>query len=368
MIPRQQPWRFSLADRWRVWFVWIACGSWGGLWHAVSVEAQGSAPRFVQEIPGGGVGLLIKCDVQRRFSDEYLSVAQFVAQAADSGCQAVFVAPPKPTSHTAALTQFLQEVETARQLFPKVMILPAYPWLIRAAGLTDQAMIILPPGDDFRARFLDLGERLSASTSNAPISETAGLVLHALCREDTPPSQWPAIIFNQRAEGTALHRWAVEQSPPDRLWSPGSGRTASQRVFGQIGLLDRWDQAEMFSGGDWDRLLADGWNAWAAAGGVDFELARTQRLKPGAFTETWLRVPELTPENVVEAVKHGAFFGVRGKAAREVELKLTVPGLARAAFPGETVDVPARNSGPFGIVVVRARSGLASNAPPSGWN
>ncbi len=326
--------------RWRL-LVWFVFSLSYGRWPGNTAQAQSPAARFVQEIPGNGGGLLVKCDLQHRFSDERLSVAQFVKQAADNGCQVVFVSPPKTTNTAAELKAFLQDVETARQVFPKTLILPAYAWKIQAPGFTDQATVILPPSDDFHSRFLHLPVQLAPPDSRAPLSESASLILEALCPESSPTSRWPAVVFNERPEGTELQRWAMGHHPPDALWSFGPARTPSQRSFGQIGLLNRWDQVEVFAGGAWDDRLAEGWNLWAASGGIDIYHGRAQTYQPGAFTETWLQVPELTGEHVIQAVKHGAFFGVRGRAARAVDLRLTAPGLHRAARPGETVDVPA---------------------------
>ena len=48
----------------------------------------------------------------------------------------------------------------------------------------------------------------------------------------------------------------------------------------------------------------------------------------------------MTHDDVVQAVKRGAFFGVRGRAAEDVRLTVSAPGLPRSAVAGETIDVP----------------------------
>lgn len=337
MIPPAPPDCRPITERLRSHVAWAICLV-GAMVDGGTANAQTAAPRFVQEIPGGGEGILVKCDLQHRFFDETYSVTQFVTQAANNGCRVVFVAPPQPSKKNAqALAQFLQDVKTAGKLFPAVLVIPAFPWLIRSGEYSDWAMVILPPGDDFPARFAELTDRL---TSNLPVSDAMGNLFDALFGDKTPPSQWPAVIFTQRQAGVTLHRWAVKHHSPQQLWSLDAKLSPGQRLIGHVGLLDRWDSYDIRCSNEWDQLLADGWNAWAAADGIDVDVPASPRVKPGAFTETWLRVPELTPDHVVQAIKHGAFFGVRGQSARDVELKVTVPGLPRPGYAGETIDVP----------------------------
>ena len=173
--------------------------------------------------------------------------------------------------------KWLRDVELARQLFPKVTVVPVYSWFIRLGGRVDRALIILPPSEDFETRFLSLSQQLN---SMLPSSEAMPGVLKVLFPESMPPDQWPAVIFNQRFEDLTLHQWMLQQQSPSRLWSGDAELSPSQRALGQIGLLDRWDSYALRCGNDWDRLLADGWNGWAAAEGVDFDFPDVRRIAP----------------------------------------------------------------------------------------
>ncbi len=303
-----------------------------------SALAQPAGPRFVQKVPGAESGVYIKCDLQHRFADPDLGVTQFVSRAVDGGCQVVFVSPSVPTDNKQALSQFLQEIEGVRAAFPKIIVIPVFAWVVRTQRESAQAMIVLPPGDDHDRRFVELPSQLIRTGAGTSASNAVGQSLRILCPADRPVDEWPVLLFDEAQPGVDLHAWAVEHFTPGDLWSDPK---KAQRSIGQFGLLDRWDPAELRSGGDWDKLLAQGWNSWAAAESLEFVRAAGSRTKPGEFTETWLRAADTSPAAVVDAVRRGSFYGVSGGSVRDVKLTVTAAGLSRSAVAGETIDVPA---------------------------
>lgn len=301
--------------------------------------AQETAPRFVQELSEGGRGQFYKCDLQHRFADSELTAAQFVARAVDHGCDIVIVTPPQPTDKPAVLRRFLDEVAAAQQAFPKTIVLPGYSWLVRTTGVSGRATILIPPGADFTSRFLELPKKFVKPGSDISTAEALSRTLRNLCPDAAPVESWPVIVFDQFRDGSTLHRWSVEHLGHGDLW-----RSTGQKplpALGQFGLLDRWDQSDVRSGGEWDQLLADGWNAWAAAEDLDMVRETSARFKPGELTETFLRLTEFTAPHALHALRTGAFYGVRGRVVRDLEFSVLADGLPRPALAGETIDVPA---------------------------
>lgn len=320
-------------------WLWVCMGGMlaaGGM-PADQAWSQETIPRFVQELPDSGQGEFYQCDLQRRFSDYELTATQFVARAVDDGCDIVIVAPPRPIDAAPVLSRFLEEVAAAQKAFPKTIILTGYSWAIRAAGVNGRATILIPPGPDFTARYLDLPKQFVKQGSDTTTAQALSKTIQNLCSDDVPVEQWPVIVFDQFRDGTSLHRWSVQHLDQTDRWSQ-AGQPARPAV-GQLGLLDRWDQSDVRSGAGWDLLLADGWNAWAAADDLDL-VHETSRGKQGRFSETRIRLPELTAAHALHGLRTGAFYGVRGGLVRDVELSLVADGLPRPAFSGETIDLP----------------------------
>lgn len=302
---------------------------------AVPPPSSAAEPRFVAEVPAAGQGEWIKCDLQRRFSDPDLTVLQYLARAAEAGCGVVVAAPQHSTHDPETLGRFLTELDSARSVYPKLVVLPAFTWIFRAAGESSRITLILPPGDDLAERLTALPSMLIEADSETTSASALAQSLEKLCPADKP-DVWPIVIFDHLRDERPLHDWAVEPHAADTLWRSKPGVAA----IGQIGLLDRWDATAIRSGGGWDQLLQSGWNAWAAADTLAFLRERTGLLRPGTSSATWLRLPEFTPEAAFATLQRGAFFGLRGSVAREVELTVAVNGLPRSAHAGETIDVP----------------------------
>jgi len=110
--------------------------------------------------------------------------------------------------------------------------------------------------------------------------------------------------------------------------------------------IDRWDPVAGRVGDAWDTLLQGGLDVWAAYAPSDFHsesLASLGDYWPGQFAETWIYAPERSSAGVLRAFHAGSFFADHGRIVREVELRVSAPGLPRAAGAGEVISV-AKNT------------------------
>lgn len=334
------------------------------------------AAQFVRQIPWADQGEWLKVDshIHTRFSDGEHQPVEIAARAIEHGCDAIAFTDHADSNLTAATPEYFEAIEVARRQFPGLIILAGLEWNVPPDGGDTHAVLLVPPGSDeepllreFKQQFDDL--TVNEADTAKPLIHTNQRYLNGLqflASRKTGDGTRPLLVFEhvgRKSESTvtSLDLLRLARTTNDVAiglsGAPGHLADNSGSYRGNVRLIDRWDPAVAEIGGVWDQLLQAGDDVWGAGAPSDFHNPKLDYW-PGQFSETWVRVPERTPEGVLAGLRAGTYFGVHGHIARQVDLRVEAPGLARPARAGEVLEVLPQQS----VEVV-----LALDAPARDW-
>ncbi len=330
-------------------------------------------PRFVRQLEWAGAGTWVKADthIHTKFSDGANTVSEVADQARRHGCDVIAITDHADANLKAASHEYAEAIAVARRQHPTMIILGGLEWNVPPWGGDEHATVLFPPGSDeflmmaeFKAQFDDLGR----DQHDARLAADA---LRWLDERGRTTSVKPVMIYNHPGRKSAD---SAEAETRIRSWygvndvvvglsgAPGHQQHVRLGAYkGPVQPIDRWDPAVAEVGGVWDRLLRDGIDVWGARAASDFHTADSRQSAdywPGEFSETWLYVPERTPNGVLRAFRAGAFFAAHGHIARKVELTVALPELPRPAQVGEVIEAP----GGTGLNIQ-----LTAEVPSSDW-
>lgn len=356
----------------------------GVLLTVAGTVAQGQPPRFVREVAWHDRGVWLKADthVHTVFSDGSATVTEVVDKAATFGCNVIAITDHSDHNLKGQTDAYFAAIDAARAAHPAMVIFAGLEWNIPPWGGDEHAVVLVLPSAErklagFKERFDDLdtgpGFALSA-TSHKPELAAAGLRWLA---ENATVEGIPPVVMYEHPSRKDDH--SIENVADVKFW-----RTVNDLVVGFSGApghqrakplgsykykevtIDRWDPAAARIGDAWDTLLGQGLDVWAASAPSDFHNVDPADLNdywPGQFSETWMYAPSRTAQGVLQALRAGSFFADHGAIVREVELRVRVAGLARAAGAGEVIAAaPATN------VSVELSFRIPERALPEGTN
>ncbi len=319
---------------------------------AVLLLAGGCGPasdaRFITQIDWMEQGEWVKADthIHSRFSDGAHTIDEIALKAREFGCDVIAITDHADRKLKAATPEYAEAITVTRRNHPDLMILAGLEWNVPPWDGQEHATVLVPPGPDefltlaeFKNEFDDLGREqheweraysgLAWLSEIAETSEVSPVVLLNHPSRSVDHSQEVALYVVQ---------WRKHSDVVVGLSGAPGHQKAEGAYKGKVELMDRWDPVAAEVGGVWDQLLARGENVWAARAPSDFHSPQSDYW-PGEFSETWLYVPERTPEGVLRAYRAGSFFAAHGHIVRNVELTIQAEGLSRPAYPGETIEV-----------------------------
>ena len=338
-----------LRTTWRAASLWVMLGT-------ICALGNGPSARLVVEHDWAGRGQWLRADlhVHTKFSDGVATVGAIADRARTHGCDALAVTDHADRSLNAATSGYQSAIEAARDAHDDLVMLAGLEWNVPPRGGDDHVSLLVPPGRKewatlaaFKERFDDfeLGDRPKPDADEA---------LRWLAGEYEGEPIGPVLIYNHPSRKHLASMEAVADLEGWRavndlvIGFEGAPGHQGDREIGSYSYaektIDRWDPATARPGDAWDTLLGRGLNVHGALSGSDFHNPNPRDLNdrwPCQFSETWLYVPEATESGVLRALRAGAFFGVHGHIAREVELSVNLNGLPRPATAGEVVELPA---------------------------
>lgn len=293
-------------------------------------------------------GEWVKADthIHTRFSDGAHSLDEIALKAQEFGCDVIAITDHADRNLSGASPEYAEAILSARRSHPKLMILAGLEWNVPPWNGDQHATLLVPPGPDefqalaeFKAQFDDL-DREDHDEERALAALT--WLSEAYRDADIPPLvtiNHPSRVAGKETDIVpSFQKWRrLNDMVIGFEGAPGHQKVQGS-YKGKVALLDRWDPVAAEVGGAWDAILGRGENVWGALANSDFHGPKMDYW-PAEFAETWLYVPERTPQGVLKAMRAGAFFAGHGHIARNVELRIHTEGLDRPAYAGETVAV-----------------------------
>lgn len=323
-----------------------------------------SPPELQRSIPWsvGGTSLTADLHSHTTFSDGKLSVDTLVEQAFLSGCDVLAVTDHSDLTANigSAGHEYFSALERARRANPGLLLLGGIEWNIPPHGGAEHVTVLLEPGKEtellgiFRHRFDHVGR---APDQPAP---TAADALGWL-RERLQGDSGAALFYNHPSRktkdpqdvGRRLREWrGINHLFVGMEGAPGHQRSAAVGSYkGELKTINGWDPATYQVGGEWDKILEQGDDAWAALASSDFHNEKLDYL-PCAYSRTHLLVPERSAKGVIEALRAGSFWADHGRLLSRLSWSVSSPSLPMAVFPAESARI---DSGEIAINVALAR-------------
>lgn len=328
-------------------------------------RAKASGARFAREIPWAGRGVWLRADLHAhtRFSDGEHTVEEVVARAAALGCDVTAITDHADANLTAATPEYVQAIDAARAKHPGTIVLAGLEWNVPPGKGEDHVTLLAPPGPDLQPALAEFKERFDDYDKRGENPELADEALRWLAGRWGDRSAGPVLFLNHpsrkapdpSAVAPWLRRWHGTSA---RLvgfeGAPGHQKRKEVGAYrASVKPIDRWDPVTAEPGGVWDTLLREGLDVWGASATSDFHEPRNDYW-PCEFSATWIEAPDRTADGVLRALRAGRFFGVLGGAVARAELRVSAPGLSRAAHAGEAMLVSRATALTAELVTTRA--------------
>jgi hypothetical protein len=296
-------------------------------------------PELITQTPWAlsGPWLVVDLHSHTRFSDGKLPVEQLADLAVLNGCDGLAVTDHGDLSVKAATRQYFKAVAKVRDRHPDLALFGGLEWNISSYEGREHVNVLMDPRIEakhlqrFRTEFEHGGantdEALQWLAERVP-EDGAVLVYNHPSRKDEMPGENREDL--QRWRQSSRHTWIVEGGPGhQKAREIGSYKYTFRTV-------DRWDPFVAHIGGEWDSILGEGHDIWAALATSDWHNPSLDE-EPCAFARTHVQVPERSPTGILSALRAGSFWADHGRILERVALVLSTPKLELPASPGESV-------------------------------
>lgn len=293
-------------------------------------------------------GNWIKVDthVHSKYSDGSFSIADIAEKADFFGCEAIAITDHGDHNISRVLSDaYFTDITKANYDYPRLTVMPGIEWNVPPFAGREHATIILPATQnhksklrEFRTQFDHFEEADKRFLSIKPALQW----LNKLAESSTTP---PLMIYNHPSR---KDKQSAENQHDMQLWqnqspfvlgmsgAPGHQRLRDHNNGSYRQLLKTVNGQDPVSrlGGEWDKLLQNGYRVLAARAASDFHNLTTSYW-PCQFSSTHTFAKSNQHNDVINALFNGNTWAQHGQFVSEFTFTLKHAG--HSYYPGQTV-------------------------------
>jgi PHP domain len=314
----------------------------------------GGGPVLTRRLPWAGTGVWLKAETHThtKFSDGSHTVDELADHAVANGCDVLAITDHSDANLKSATPEYHDAIRTTRARLPQLVLLAGLEWNAPPGKGQDHAVVLLPAAWDTADRTAEFKRRFDDLDKEGENPELATSAFGWLRAQSQTADDLPVIVLDhpgRRAKDTeaVLRTWSFLAREGKGLVAGAEGAPGHQHATplaaygGTITPEDRWDPSVVAPGAAWDQLLQRGVDQWGSLASSDFHSEGNGDYWPCVFSYTAIYAPDRSAAGVLQALRAGSFLGIHGGIVRSAELRVSAPGLERAAIVGEHVRVRA---------------------------
>lgn len=296
--------------------------------------------------------------IHTKFSDGNYQVNEIAKQAFSYGCDAIAITDhgdynlQKVTSN-----EYFNAIAEAQALYPYLTIMPGLEWNIPPFNGREHATLILPKTENFQRNLSAFRERYDHFERFDEKVLSPQKAFEWLEKHGSDNSKYPPVVLYNHP---SRKDWQQQENEHDfTYWrnfsdlvigfsgAPGHQKKRSDNNGSyeyHLKTINGWDPSVAIVGGEWDRLLQQGYKIWAARAGSDFHNTKMDYW-PCQFSSTHLLANSREHNNVLSAYHSGAFWAQHGNFISKVKYNISNAqhslhiGQQGQAIRGETIKV-----------------------------
>lgn len=288
--------------------------------------------------------------IHSKFSDGSNTIDEIAEQAANFGCEAIAITDHGDHNLKGVVSdEYFQAINTAQVKHPSMTIMPGLEWNIPPFNGREHVTVILPETTNqvrnlkaFRDRF-DQFKRFDEKVIS-PEQAFKWLNKHGADQSLTQP----LVIYNHPSRKDFQQRENQHDFTYWREFSDlvvgFSGAPGHQKKRGadngsystHLKTINGWDPSVENIGGEWDRLLQQGYKIWAARAASDFHNSKMDYW-PCQFSSTHVQSKSNEQNDILQSFQSGSFWAQHGNFVQN--LAFSVSANKNQAAMGESMQV-----------------------------
>ncbi len=277
--------------------------------------------------------LTVDTHIHSDFSDGNKTISQIARQAYSFGCDAIAI-----TDHgyynfeKVASKEYFNVITSEDNNYPYMTIIPGLEWNIPPFMGREHATVLLPEYTNTQNDLSTFKERFDSSGEKQHIID-ASEALSWLDKKSTFNNIKPIVFYNhpsrkdqhQGENKQDLEEWTADNNIVIGMsGAPGHQRRRDESngsYTTKIKTIHGWDPSIATVGAEWDQLLQQGYNLWAARAPSDFHTTKHD-FWPCQFSTTHLRAKSLKQNDILQALRNGNFWAQQGKFVNSLDFKV----------------------------------------------
>ncbi|MGJ8694379.1 MAG: CehA/McbA family metallohydrolase [Thalassotalea sp.] len=296
-----------------------------------------------------GQWLTIDTHIHTKYSDGNQTVAQLAKQASTYGCNAIAITDHGDYNlNKVATPEYFNDIAKVNESYPYMTIMAGLEWNIPPFMGREHATVLLPKHENsqrdlyaFKTRYdswgkrdqklLDAEQALKWLEKNATYNDIAPVVIYNHpSRKDYQHSENKHDIEEWSSYSDMVIGFSgAPGHQKNRAGNNGSYTHKQKTIHG-------WDPSIAITGAEWDLLLQEGKNVWAARAASDFH-GSSGDFWPCQFSTTHLYSKNNDQNNILQALRAGNFWAQHGKFIDQ--LAFTVKNNKNSATMGDNLNV-----------------------------